>query len=77
MQHLQMAREADYDSISFDLINEDADRFRSELHSQHTSLVTGEALRMMKSVRESDGWSAWKKLFHRHNAKRPCEHYCI
>ena len=47
------------------------DKLGAELYSIITSLVSGEALMMVRGVPHGNGWKAWSKLFSRYNPKTP------
>ena len=41
------------------------------MYSVLTSLVSGEALMIVRGVPHGDGWKAWGKLFNRYNPRTP------
>ena len=63
--------EPDWDSLFIDDKQEVVDKLGSELYSVLTSLISGEALMMVRGVPHGDGWKAWSKLFNRYNPKTP------
>ena len=48
------------------------DKLGAELYSTLTSLVSGEALMMVRGVPHGDGWKAWSKFFNRTPTKLIC-----
>jgi len=61
----------DLDGIFVDDNADMVDKLGAELYSTLTSLVSGEALMMVRGVPHGDGWKAWSKLFNRYNPKTP------
>ena len=47
------------------------DRFGAELYNLLTSLVSGEALMMVRGVSYGDEQKTWRKLFQRYSLKTP------
>ena len=52
----------DWDTIFFDDNVDTINKLVSELYSVMTSLVSGEALMMIRGVQHGDGWKAWSKF---------------
>ena len=61
----------DWDSIFVEDDESSVDKLGAELYSIITSLVSGEALMMVRGVPHGNGWKAWSKLFNRYNPKTP------
>ena len=60
-----------WDDIFSDDPQEQVDRWGSELYSVLTSLMSGEALMVVRGVPNGNGWEAWSKLFNRYDPKTP------
>ena len=63
--------EVDFDSVFVEDKEEIVDKLGAELYSVLTSLVSGEALMIVRGVPHGDGWKAWGKLFNRYNPRTP------
>ena len=60
-----------WDELTMDLTAEETDRRGAELYAVLTTLVSGEAMMILRGVPEGDGWRGWWKMAQRFDPKTP------
>ena len=70
---VKAGKEPDYDIVLGDWDDDAADTAGSELYAVLSSLVTGEAMMVVRSVPDGNGWEAWSRLFNRFDPRTPAK----
>ena len=66
-------KDPDYDTIFVDDTDQDIERGAAEIYSILASMVTGEALVVLRGVPNGQGWEAWSRLFNRFDPRTPAK----
>ena len=66
-------KSADMDAIFLEDAEEQVGKMGSELYAMLTSLVTGEAMTVVRGVLGGDGWQAWSRLSIRFDPRTPAK----
>ena len=66
-------KDPDYDTIFADDSDQDIERGAAEIYSILASMVTGEALVVLRGVPNGQGWEAWSQLFNRFDPRTPAK----
>ena len=66
-------RDPDYDTILADDSVQDTERSAAEIYNTLASMVTGEALVVLRGVPNGQVWEAWSKLFNWFDPRTPAK----
>ena len=66
-------KDPDFDTIFADVSDQDIERGAAEIYSILASMVTGEALVVLRGVPNGQGWEPWSKLFNRFDPRTPAK----
>ena len=73
---IKAGKELDCD-IAFTTIkgwtSEDTDKYGAELYAVLTSVVTGDAMTVVRGVVDGNGWEVWSRLFNRFDPRTPAK----
>ena len=70
---IKSGKDPDWDAIFVEWKTEEMDTAGQELYAVLSSVVTGEAMMVVRGVPSGNGWEAWSRLFNRFDPRTPAK----